>query len=90
MLDEIFQAIRKSELLGKGSCSSVDECHTDAELKETIAEGLASGTYKTVQGALDWFVYLESVFWERQGMYETQWHEADAAREAAGRESYGG
>jgi len=89
MIDTIFNAIRADSLLGRNTCSCVDETYTDQELRAAIARGLEDGTYKTVRGALDWFVYLETVHAERCGLFDTEWHAADIARVQAGRECYG-
>jgi hypothetical protein len=33
---DIIQAIRSDEIVGRGTCSEVDECHTDDELVEAF------------------------------------------------------
>jgi hypothetical protein len=89
LADEIFTAIRSHELLGKGSCSSVDECMTDDELRADIARSIESGSYRSVQEAIDIAIYIETVFWERNGLFNTEWHKADEARQKAGRKVFG-
>jgi Arc/MetJ family transcription regulator len=38
LVEDCLKRIRTSEELGEGSCSSVDECQTDDELREEILE----------------------------------------------------
>lgn len=58
--DKWVQAIREHKLVGRGSCSSIDECWSDGELLEMLNEqGI-----KTEKAAVRWAL-------EREGM----WHE---------------
>jgi len=36
--DQLITAVRKDSLVGKGSCSSIDECYDDSDLWEVIEE----------------------------------------------------
>lgn len=68
MVEAIFNALRADENLGRGSCSSLDECITDDELKADIIEELAEGEcYTNVKTALAWYSRLEDAFNERDG-----------------------
>lgn len=43
MTDPRVEAIRNDPTIGRGSCSTVDECYTDLEVAETLdAEGIAT------------------------------------------------
>lgn len=66
---EIFEAVRNDEKLGRGSCSTYDECYEDDELKGEITEDLAEGTYSTVKSALKWFKKLEGIRAERENEF---------------------
>lgn len=76
LVEEIFNKLRTHPKLGKGSCSSVDEAMTDEELKTAIREDVTgeywynSGektepTYVTVEGAIEWWMDMEKIFWEK-------------------------
>ncbi len=56
------EKIRNSNSLGEGSCSSVDECMTDSELREELED------FTTFEEAWNWLVEMEKVFWERSGI----------------------
>ena len=36
-MDRLIAAVRADRLVGRGSCSSIDECYEDAELAELLA-----------------------------------------------------
>ena len=36
---ELIEAIRSDRLIGRGSCSSIDECFDDEELWELLSQG---------------------------------------------------
>ena len=45
-LEEMIEAVRSDEKVGRGSCSTIDETYTDAELAELI------GKCRTTAGAV--------------------------------------
>ena len=58
--DKWVQAIREHKLVGRGSCTSIDECWSDGELSEMLIEQGIKSEKAAVRWALD-----------REGM----WHE---------------
>lgn len=38
MMDRLIAAVRADRLVGRGSCSSIDECYEDVELAELLAD----------------------------------------------------
>ena len=54
--------IRNSVSLGTGSCSTVDECLTDEELREELRE------FDTFKEAWDFLIECEEIHWERCGI----------------------
>jgi len=59
---EWVKRLRASKTFGRGSCTSVDEAHTDDELLESLAD------FDTYEEAWDLFCEVEEIFWEHQGM----------------------
>jgi len=57
---EMVEAIRADALVGRGSCSAVDECYDDKELAEQLAEE----NIATVEGAIKWARDLEQLHLE--------------------------
>jgi hypothetical protein len=56
-MNDLINAIRSNELVGRGSCSTIDECMTDSE----IAAALQDDGVKTVKGALKWALDIEGL-----------------------------
>lgn len=53
MSDPRVQAIRDDKLVGRGTCSTIDECYTDGELIEQLdSEGIHS-TKESVEWAVE-------------------------------------
>ncbi len=71
MADARVEAIRKDKLVGHGSCSSIDECMSDAELIKTLDEC----EIKTVKTALK-FAYDHEELWLEQGLNQ-RWGDDD-------------
>ena len=67
---EVFDAIRNSETLGRGSCSTIDECYSDTELKQQIFEYLVDNTYTDAKTAIAFYERIEAVHAERDAMCE--------------------
>jgi len=67
-LKELIQAVRDDSKVGRGTCSSIDECFTDEELGKVILEEGLTTSEETVA----WFR-------EDEGFYREQEHEARAA-----------
>ena len=66
MPDARVDAIRADELIGKGTCTSIDECYSDDELfKELEAEGIM-----TPSGAVKWFRKSEGL-WIENGLNQS-------------------
>lgn len=65
-LDPRIEAIRSDESIGRGTCSSLDECYSDQELLDeldsfTPCEGLEFDT-RTIPGALAWAHWAEGLW----------------------------
>lgn len=61
MSDPRVEAIRQDPVIGRGTCSSVDECYEDKELVEHLdKEGIV-----TEKAAVTWARGLEQVFQEQ-------------------------
>mgnify|MGYP006271727315 CR=1 FL=1 len=58
----MIAAVRADQKVGRGSCSIIDECYTDAEL----AAALANNGIATVGGAVAWARDVERLFRERE------------------------
>ena len=67
----MLEAIRRHRLIGRGSCTSVDECYSDEEvIRELRIYGIA-----TEDGAISHFIKNEDIFMEQQ--LNTRWGEDD-------------
>ena len=54
-MNAMIKAIRESKEFGKGSCSIIDECFSDAELREALEDGYPTVCpSRTPEGALEW------------------------------------
>ena len=60
-MDERIEAIRNDAMVGRGSCSSVDECYSDSELLELFSEDNIS----TPRKAVEWARNSETLWLER-------------------------
>ncbi len=59
--DKWVQAIREHKLVGRGSCTSIDECWSDGELSEMLIEqGI-----KSEKAAVRWALEVEGMWHER-------------------------
>ena len=59
--DKWVQAIREHKLVGRGSCTSIDECLSDGELSEMLIEqGI-----KSEKAAVRWALEVEGMWHER-------------------------
>lgn len=67
----MIEAIRSNKLVGRGSCSSVDECFDTLEL----VEALERDKITTPEGAIKWAIELEDLQMER--MLNARWGEDD-------------
>ncbi len=54
--------IRETETFGKGSCSTVDECMSDSELTEFLAD------FETFDEAWGMLCDIEETHWDRCGI----------------------
>ncbi len=66
LTNEIFEALRNDENLGRGTCSTIDERMSDDELRAQIFEDLTEGTYKDVKSAIKWERKIEGIRNERE------------------------
>ncbi len=71
MTDMRIKAIREDKLVGRGSCSSIDECMSDAELIKIFDEH----DIKTVKAALK-FAYDHEELWLERGLNQ-RWGDDD-------------
>ena len=59
--DALIAAVRADKKVGKGTCSSIDECYEDEELKqEFIRDNIT-----TPEGAVKWAREAEGLFLEQ-------------------------
>ena len=63
MNDPRVQAIRDNDRVGKGSCTSIDECYSDSELVEELDRDGA----ETPEAAVKWALWSEGL-WREQGL----------------------
>ncbi len=63
---DIFEALRNDSEIGRGTCSTIDECMSDDELKSSISENLTQGNYVDAKSALKWEKMLEGIRRERE------------------------
>ena len=73
-------AIRNHPRVGRGTCTSVDECWEDREIIEFLDEN----NITTEEGAIEWALEQEGLFLE-QGLNQ-RWGEDDDPQLAAWRE----
>lgn len=62
MNQEMIAAVRSDVKVGVGSCSVIDECYSDSEL----VDALADAGIDTVRGAVAWARDVERLFRERE------------------------
>lgn len=67
LVERILEALRADPVVGRGTCSMIDECRSDDELRLEIRENLADGSVKTVADAIDLERQIQRVFIEREG-----------------------
>ena len=53
-MDDCIKAIRNDALVGRGTCSTIDECYSDSDLHEYLAEDNVSTPRKAVEWARRW------------------------------------
>ena len=61
-MDGWVTKIRASNTLGRGSCSTVDECMTDDELKAELSD------FTSFKQAWAFLIEVEEIHWERCGI----------------------
>jgi hypothetical protein len=71
VVEAALRMIRESAEIGVGTCSIQDECSTDDELREELAEDYDEGSleqydFTTAEGLVAWQVELNQIFWGRQ------------------------
>lgn len=71
----LLNIVRNSAALGRGSCSSVDECQSDEELLVEYTEAFKNG--ETAKQIIEWSATIEQVFWEREGLFTWKEDHAD-------------
>jgi hypothetical protein len=70
-MKEMIDAIHSNPLVGRGSCSTVDECMDAIEIQEALeSQGIG-----TVEAAVHWAIQLEAGQMER--MMDQRWGEDD-------------
>lgn len=62
MNQEMIAAVRSDVKVGRGSCSVIDECYSDREL----VDALADADIDTVREAVAWARDVERLFRERE------------------------
>lgn len=62
MSQEMVAAVRSDVKVGRGTCSVIDECYSDREL----AQALAEAKINTVKAAVKWARDVERLFRERE------------------------
>jgi len=68
-MNELVKAIRENKLIGRGSCSIVDECKTDKEIIEDMKDlGIT-----TPEKAVKWYIELEGIQMDK--MMDQRWGE---------------
>jgi hypothetical protein len=67
---EIIEAVRSHAVIGRGTCSPVDECDSDAELIEQLEEDDAEGEW-TVDRAVKFFLEGHDLWDERRQEVES-------------------
>lgn len=66
-MTEMVEAVRSDKIVGRNTCSCIDECLTDAELAEELTEAGA----KSVEEAIAYARRSHDVFIEREE--ESRW-----------------
>ena len=66
----LISAIRNDKLVGKGTCSSIDECFSDKDLEEQLKANITSA-----EGAVKWARKSE-LLWREEGTNQ-RWGEDD-------------
>lgn len=61
-MDERIEAVRKDPVVGRGSCSAIDECMSDMELFQALN---AAGAMTPME-AVKWARQDDLLYWERQ------------------------
>ena len=70
-MDKRIKAIRANDKVGRGSCSSIDECYdTDEIIEELDSKGIS-----TPEAAVKWALETEGI-WLEQGL-NTRWGSDD-------------
>jgi hypothetical protein len=64
-------AIRENKLVGRGSCTVVDECYDDADIEKWLADD----GINTVDGAIQWAIEAHTLF--LQMALDARWGEDD-------------
>lgn len=73
---ELIKSVRSHPKLGRGSCSTIDECWSDKELLEEFdKEGI-----KTPQEAVSWAMEYEGL--QREQALNQRWGEDDDPQKA--------
>ena len=57
-----IQKVREDHLVGRGTCSVIDECYTDAELEEALRDAGIKGKIESVR----WARRVERMYRERE------------------------
>lgn len=68
-IEQAFNLVRESEELGRGSCSTVDECFSDEELIEDIEEYFEDTPFETAQDYFKFSLRVENIRSERENEY---------------------
>jgi hypothetical protein len=71
-MDPRVAAIRADKKVGKGSCTSIDECYDDAE----IVEYLDKLKFVTIESAIKW-AYDSEGLWLEQGLNQRWGEDSD-------------
>ena len=61
-MQRLIDAIRNDELVGRGTCSSIDECYDNVDLVDSLNEE----NITTPEGAVKWARKQEGL-WEEKG-----------------------
>jgi hypothetical protein len=63
MTDPRIEAIRNHKLVGRGSCTTIDECFTDAELIREFDDPFWNVT--SPEAAVEWALETEGIYREQ-------------------------
>ena len=61
LVEKAFNLIRNSEELGRGSCSSIDECFTDDELRKAIVGEIIENPTANAKDIFDSILEFENI-----------------------------